>query len=260
MKKQSFAAIDCLLSSLHIPLAMAIVAFGLIITGCATAPPPSVGTTGLPNPGVGVTPAAAPMTLPRFLGVDSVTRSVHRVVYRSRLRVANYLPILEPLPPSAAPVAVGDPCCLESPSPAVATAAAIQQAEAATPAKVNALGFLSTLDMCRNPQVEEAFLAAMDDPSENVRLAAIQGVINATENCGASCNSCQGCCTPAIQQRLQRMAYDLDEKGCVCEPSPKVRRLARIAACRCQPTEVIAVPSTPEELPAPEVLKLSQQP
>jgi hypothetical protein len=234
-----------------------------LLAGCAVGPPPAAGPLGSVPLAGGSVPAVAatsPMTLPRYLGVESVAMGVRRVVYRSRLRAASYFPILQPLPPAAAPVAIGDPCCLQSASPAVATAAAIQQADAAAPAKVNAIGYLATMDICKNPQIEEAFLAAMDDPSECVRVAAVQGIIDATERCGVACNQCSGCCTSAIRQRLMHLAYDVDDNGCSCEPSPKVRRLARIAACRCNPTHSSATPSMPEELPSPAVLEMSVAP
>ena len=235
----------------------------LLLSGCVIGPPPSVGPIGGISSAPGTIPgatAATPMTLPRYLGLESVATGVRRVLYRSRLRVATYVPILQPLPPAAAPVAIADPCCLQSASPAVATAAAIQQAEAAAPAKVNAIGFLSSIDICKNPNVEEAFLAAMDDSSESVRAAAVQGILDATEQCGTSCGQCNGCCTPAIRERLTKLAYDVDDNGCMCEKSPKVRRLARIASCRCNPMQTSTSPPVPEELPSPALIELSNTP
>ena len=108
--------------------------------------------------------------------------------------------------------------------------------------------------------VEEAFLAAMDDASECVRIAAVQGIIDATERCGICGNGCVGCCTLAIQSRLQYLAYATDENGCWCKPSPKVRRLARIACCRCSPVQGSATAFIPEEIPSPAVVELSRAP
>ena len=171
------------------------------------------------------------------------------------------LPILTPLPASAAPIALGDPSCLDSPAPAVATAAAIQQAEAAAPGKVKALAYLATLNSCKNPPVEEAFLAAMEDPSDSVRIAAVQGIIDINVRCGGcrSCgNGCGGCCTPAIQSKLHKLAFGTDEMGCWCESNPKVRRLARIGFCNCNSTgEPISQPR-PEEMPAEWVQEMSR--
>ncbi len=235
-----------------------------LITGCAVKPPPSVGNFGLAGgTGVSATTASPPMTLPRFLGVESVATGFHRVVYRSRLRASTLLPILAPLPASASPVAVCDPSCLESPAPAVATAAALQLAEAAAPGKAKAMAYLATLDSCRNPQIEEAFLAAMDDPSDSVRIAAVQGVIDMNTRCGGcrTCGyGCAGCCTPAIQSKLLKLAFETNEMGCWCEHNPKVRRLARVGSCKCKTVVDPTTASIPEELPASWVLELSRTP
>ena len=234
----------------------------VFVSGCAVTPPPAAPfAPGLPSAvSPAVPPVASPMTLPRFLGVESLFVGARRVIYRSRVRMSTLLPILHPLPAAGAPVALGDPCCLESPAPAVAAAASIQQAEAAAPAKVQAIGYLATMDLCKNPQVEEAFLAAMDDPSESVRIAAVQGIIDATERCGDCASGCNGCCTSALQQKLWKLAHDVNDQGCWCESSPKVRRLARIASCRCQPVEPLHLGEVPEELPSPLVLEQAKLP
>jgi hypothetical protein len=72
-------------------------------SGCAISPPPAA-----------VPATVQPMTLPRYLGVDGVASGFRRVVYRSRLRMSTYLPILEPLPAAAIPAAIGDPACARS--------------------------------------------------------------------------------------------------------------------------------------------------
>ncbi len=200
------------------------------------------------------------MTLPRFYGSRNCVYRARRVIYRSRVRLSTYLPILHPHPAAGAPVALGDPSCLESPAPAVAAAASIQQAEAAAPAKVQAIAYLATMDLCKNPQVEEAFLAAMEDPSESVRLAAVQGIIDATERCGQCNSGCNGCCTTALQQKLWKLAHDVDDRGCWCESSPKVRRLARIASCRCQPIDASNFEPVPEEYPSQLVIDQAKLP
>ncbi|MEQ1829390.1 MAG: hypothetical protein ABL921_25725 [Pirellula sp.] len=223
------------------------------IMGCAVAPPPmlqipSAPMGSIPAGAQGIAPAA-PMTLPHYLGIESVASGFRRVVYRSRVRVGSVLPVVAPRPAAAAPVAISDPSCLQSPAPAVAAAASIQQAEASAPAKVQALAFLATQNMCRNPQVEEAFLAAMDDPSDCVRVAAVQGVIDSRQKCGCcGADRCRNCCTPAVQTKVQQLAYATDNQGCPCEPNAKVRRLARLAACSCHP-EVPESPQSPEEFP-----------
>lgn len=240
---------------------IAAIALPWMICGCAVAPPSQSGIGGAltPNGIANPVPTASPMTLPRYLGVESVALGARRIVYRSRVRMSTVLPFVAPQPAAAAPVAICDPACVQSPAPAVATAAAIQQAEATAPAKVQALGFLANQNMCRNPQVEEAFLAAMDDPSETVRIAAVEGILQSLESCGCN-HSCQSCCTAAIQSKLQHLAYSMDERGCWCESSPKVRRLARRAACTCQPSHVELPMSESAEVPAPEVMELSRRP
>ena len=234
---------------------------GLLSAGCATAPPAAVGASA-------TAAQAAPMTLPRYLGVDTLAHGVRRTVYRSRLRVSHYVPALEPGPAAAAPIALSDPACLASPAPAVAVAASMQQADAAAPAKVKALEYLATIDCSRNPQVEEALLAALGDPTDSVRLAATKAISTGMDRCngcgsrglcGSTCNRCgtccTGCCTQAIHAQLNRLAYDKDDKGCHVEPNPSVRRLARLALARC-PNPIVAQPAAiPEEMPAPEVLQ-----
>ncbi|MFO0921555.1 MAG: hypothetical protein U0905_03600 [Pirellulales bacterium] len=222
----------------------------LCISGCAVAPPVATPTA----PGV-----APPMTLPRYLGVNSVAHGMHRVIYRSRLRLSTYIPALEPAPAAAAPMALGDPACLQSPAPAVAAAASIQQAEAAAPAKVKALAYLATIDCSRNPQVEEAILAALDDPSDSVRIAAIQAVVDGASHCGPCASGCGGCCTPAIRSKLMRMATETLPNGCFFEPNAKARRLARIAMEQCGPSTQIATLG-PEEVPPAAVVEWTLQP
>jgi hypothetical protein len=174
--------------------------------------------------------------------------------------MSSMLPFLEPRPSAAAPMAIADPCCVDSPSPAVATAASIQLAEAAAPAKIKALGYLATMDCGRNPQVEEAIVAAMDDSSESVRLAAVQAVVTASERCGRCACQCGGCCTVSIHNKLMHLAFSKDETGCWCEPSAKVRRMARIAMGNCQPREVVNSNEVPLEMPSPQAIEMAQMP
>ncbi len=222
----------------------------IFASGCAVTPPVAPHATSV----------AEPMTLPRYLGVDTVATGLRRVVYRGRLRISGVLPMFEPQATAAAPVALCDPSCLASPAPAVAAAAAKQQAEASAPVKVKALAYLATLNNCGEPQIEEAFLAAFDDPSESVRVAAVQGIIDMNGRCGECAKGCSGCCTPAISSKLQQLAFATDSQGCWCEPSAKVRRLARIGTCQCNVTAETAITSLPQEFPATSVVELSRMP
>ncbi len=133
--------------------------------------------------------------------------------------------------------AIGDPAKLQSPSPAVATAAAVQLAAADAPVKAAALAYLATLGCSSQPGTEEALLAGLDDVSPDVRAAAAQAVAASQKSpgsLGCQCNcSCSGCCTPAIRAKLTHMAYEQDHTGCYCEPSSKVRRLCRLALAAC---------------------------
>ena len=247
------------------------IAWFVTLVGCAAAPaplppapaPPPVGAPTI----IAVAPPAAPaMTLPKFLGLDSIARGVGGGVRYIRLRVAERFPALQPTA-SAAPKAIGDPANLASPSPAVASAAAIQQAAADAPAKAKALGFLATLDCSQHPQVEEAYLAGLDDLSEEVRAAAAQAIIDSQRQCAGGCKSCNSsggcgqtcneCCTPAIRAKLTCMAYEMKGPNCYCEPSPRVRRLCRLALCSCGGA-VETVNDVPLELPPAAIIELVQ--
>lgn len=229
---------------------MATISMVALVVGCAAAPvaPPVAGS------------AVEPMTLPRYLGVTSVMRSAHTTIYRSRLRLARHLPILEPASPSAVPLALADPAALQSPAPAVAAAASIQQAEASAPGKIAALSYLAKLDCSQHPQVEEALLASLSDPIDSVRIAALHAILSGQQRCGGNaCNECGGncsggCCTPAIHARLVAISSEQNGQGCWCEPNATARRLARQALSNCHP--VSPVPNIqPEEIPPLEVIQ-----
>lgn len=236
------------------------------VVGCAS----SSHRSGLVSPhtiassaGIG---GPVPMTLPHFLGIDTASNKVCGMIHRGRLFLSPMIPILEPGPPVAMPLAMGDPANLQSPSPAVAAAASIQQAEAAAPGKIKALRYLSTMDCSRNPQVEEAFLAGLDDCSDSVRIAAVESIIDSNKRCQScsttckSCSTCGGCCTPAIFARLNHLAYSVDEKNCWSEPNSKVRRLARIALSHCNSPEMPAQQPMPLEMPSPATIELLHAP
>lgn len=229
---------------------------GSALLGCAMTPaPPPVAAIPGAAPIAVAAPAAPPMTLPRFLGLDVLGRATVGGVRRVRVRLASRWPVLQPTAQNA-PKPIGDPTNLASPSPAVASAAAIQQASADAPAKAQALAFLGTLDCSQHPQTEEAFLAGLDDIAPTVRAAAAQAIINSQQTCG-SCNcGCNGCCTLAIREKLRCLAYEKDDTGCFCEPDPRVRRLSRLALDACGCTTMAFTVEQPEELPPPEIYEL----
>ena len=232
------------------------------LSGCVISPPAPVNAV-----------PAAPMTLPRYLGLHTAWGGVRNLTYRTRLRVSHYIPALEPQPAAAAPMALGDPACLASPSPAVAAAAEHQNAAAAAPAKMKAVAYLVASAPCSDPSVEIAILAALDDASESVRIATLEALLEANKSCctsncrqtkaGPRCVACQsncgGCCTPAISQKIYQMGYEFDEKGCPLEPSPKARRLARLASQGCPPLNIQVEILQPEETTPPEAISAARQ-
>jgi hypothetical protein len=226
------------------------------------APFPTPGTAGGAAPTVvAVVPASSPpLTLPQYLGLDALGRGVVGGVCLARLKIATHWPALQPSAKHA-PRAIGDPANLQSPSPAVATAAAAQQAAAEAPAKVAALGYLAKLGCAQVPGSEEAFLAGLDDAAEEVRAAAAQAVAASQRkpgsiSCECSC-ACAGCCTPAIRAKLTQLAYEQSRPGCYSEPSPRVRRQCRLALAACG-GEIWEVAETPEEIPPAASLQAIQ--
>lgn len=228
----------------------------LLASGCAVTPAPV-----LPDPNA---PSVAPvppqrMNLPQFLGLDVALSASVCAAQKTRALVAKRWPALQ-APARHETTPVGDPEKLKSPSPTVAGAAAIQQAKAAAPAKMQALAYLATLDCGTYPQVEEAYLAALDDIDSAVRVAAIESLLASVENCAGCGNSCTSCCTIPLRQKLTKLAYEQKDNGCFCEPVPKVRRLARLALSGCGGPAVAMPPAQPEELPNPSVVRMIQEP
>lgn len=200
---------------------------------------------------------AKPMTLPRFLGVDVVCRRTVLLGQVIRERAAVVVPALEPRPLA---LPLSHPANADSPSPAVAGAHKAKKAKAAKAAKVKAVGVLASLDCSADPHVEEGILAALDDVSADVRVAAVEAVLASTRGCECGCG---GCCSDAIRIKLTHMVFDKTGPNCWCEPSGKARRLARLALdacggpleddCGCvngMPVEII-----PAEAPAPAIIE-----
>jgi hypothetical protein len=246
--------------SLTASLVVMIIAIVGSVSGCASMPPSTPAGNAVPGlvaalPGEAIHARPAPMTLPQFLGVNTVVKGCSCLVYRARVRLTPMLPMLEPRPISP-PLALGHPSNLSSPSPAVATAATIQQSEAEAPAKVSALAFLANYSCSQNPQVEESLLAGMDDLSPNVRAAAVQAVIDGSHQCsGQRCGSCRGCCTIAVRERLAALAYQRDASGCYLETDSRVRRLARVALQSCGGHTQELPQETPQEFPPQEIIE-----
>ncbi|MEX1041300.1 MAG: hypothetical protein WDZ51_11745 [Pirellulaceae bacterium] len=155
-------------------------------------------------------------------------------------------PGLEKKPPL---LAIANPLNLESPNPAIKAAAEIKAEEDLSRQKVKALKYLGTLGCgCydKEGKVEAAFLAGLDDCNEDVRKAAVEAIQEVTGGvCDGGCNN--NCCTKAIQERLQDMAYG-ETEGCWHEPSAEIRQMAMAALTACPPIEVPA-----ETIPQREV-------
>ncbi|MCG8653140.1 MAG: hypothetical protein MI861_25090 [Pirellulales bacterium] len=198
----------------------------------------------------------APMTLPRYLGIDVVVRRTVLFGHLVREKVAAVVPALEPKPLS---LPLSHPANSESPSPAVAGAHKAKQAKAAEAAKIKAVAVLAGEDCASNPHVEEGLLAALDDVSAEVRIAAIEAVLRSRRGCGLQCNGCSsGCCSPSIRAKLTTMVFEQTGPNCWLEPSSKARRLARLALDACGgPLHVEPGPAeseVPIELPPPEIV------
>jgi hypothetical protein len=141
-----------------------------------------------------------------------------------------------------------DPANLSDSAPATVQAAAdIAAQEAQAAQKIAALRFLATIG-CRGcyEGVEEAFIAGLEDCTEEVRYEAAKAIRDTTTNHCQMCNS-DKCCSEKIQQKLREMAYETDDSGCPKEPSDRVRRQARLALAECGPA-----PAAPQPAPPPE--------
>jgi hypothetical protein len=204
----------------------------------------------------------SPMTLPRFLGIDTIGRRAFRKTVLlgqiTREKAASIVPALEPKPLS---LPLSHPASAASPSPAVAAAHKVKKAKVVKAAKIKAMAVLAGEDCVANPYVEEGILAALDDVSADVRIAAVEAVIASRSGCDPGCS---GCCSDPIRRKLTRMVFEKTGPCCWDEPSSKARRLARLAldacggplasdSCGCLPgTNPLDYPI---ETPSPEVIQ-----
>jgi hypothetical protein len=204
---------------------------------------------------VPVAPAAAYPNVFDLLGVEALHAKVTPLLKDKCVHLAQFFPFLQT---HALKTPIMDPANLLSASPAIAGAAAVAAAQAAAPQKIAAIKYLATVGCGCYPEVEKAFLAALADCTEEVRFEAAHAIRYAAEN---PCQPCclQGCCTPAIRELLYKIAYGYTEKCCAFEPSPRVRRAARLALCACGPGPLIGLdeledPGLPLEGPPEELL------
>lgn len=126
----------------------------------------------------------------------------------------------------------------------------IKQEEDAAPQKIAALRYLATIG-CAGcyPGVEEAFIASMEDCTEEVRFEAILAIRHTT-TCPCECCGKSSCCSEKIQKKLRELAFDTDDSGRPKESSERVRRQARLALAQCGPPVSEA---KPVEEPKPQV-------
>jgi len=205
---------------------------------------------------VAIAPPAPPAySIWDFLGVPQMM-AIHGpdLQFKSNLFHSIFSDLLSafpPIEPPPAPLPLTDPAnSAEDASPANQAAASVKKQEDAANQKIKALKYLATIGCQKGyPEIEEAFLSALDDPTEKVRYTAVRALRDVAGSPCEACKSGGSCCTPAIIKKLYSLGYDTDEKGCPIEPSADVRREARLALDRCggdvpapPPTEIIEGP------------------
>ena len=195
---------------------------------------PAVAAAAAPA-GLGATAAVAPRaSIWSFLGVPQTARGLRTLRSRVVNRRGNF-PGLERKPPVLPLTA---PENLESPNPAIKTAAEIKGAEDMKAQKIKAIKYLASLGCgCydKDGKITDALLAATDDCTPDVRLAAIEAVEdNVNKSCCKSCGT-TSCCNEKISKRLSEMAYERDDDGCPVETSAEIRRAAARVFKKCCP-------------------------
>lgn len=199
-------------------------------------------------------PAKAPPSLLDFLGIPQIM-AAHQAnhakksafLYSILGNLINAFPPFEPPPP---PTSLTDPANAGPDAPPASQAAAsVKAQEDAADQKIKALNYLATIGCTKGyPEIEEAFVSALDDPTERVRYTAVRALRDVAGSPCEACKSGGSCCTPAILRKLDRLANEMDEFGCPVEPSARVRREARLAMNRCGGN----VPAeSPEEIEGP---------
>lgn len=235
----------------------------LAIPGCAALPPaapaaalPTSAQAGATTIVAVASPAQATMTLPEFLGLKGLTQGVGGITRRVRNRLGSRFPGLEAKPPIRS---ITDPANMsDDASPAVKAAAEAKAEEDAAPQKAKAIRYLASLGCGKcYPDTEDAFLAALDDCNETIRLETVKGL---RKSAGDACQCCRqnSCCSAKLIKKLSQLAYERDDSGCYLEPSPTVRRYARlvIRGCGGPPAEESQEPPSegpPSETPSTDL-------
>jgi hypothetical protein len=235
----------------------------MALAGCATAPPAPVppatsaadllkAATAGDTTAVAITAPSSPHpTLPEFLGIPQCCAAMARCCTLTQSNLAFCFPSLAGLLDGVPPVLpLTDPANLSDSAPAsVQKAAEIKAQEDQAAQKIAALRYLATIG-CGGcyPSVEDAFLASLEDCTEEVRYEAVKAIRDTTTRNCQFCNKA-GCCSEKIQKKLREMAMETDDSGCPKEPSDRVRRQARMALAECGPPAPVP---TPEPEPVPE--------
>jgi hypothetical protein len=217
---------------------------------------PVAAPVAVPAAAVPAAPAAAAYpNIFDLLGVEALHAKVTPLLKDKLAHLGQFFPFLQT---HGLKTPLMDPANLLSASPAIAGAAAVAAAQAAAPQKIQAITYLATVGCGCYPEVEKAFLAALADCTEEVRFEAAHAIRYAADN---PCRPCclDGCCTPAIRELHYKIAYGYTEKCCPYEPSPRVRRAARLALCACGSGPLIGLdeledPGLPLEGPPEELL------
>ncbi len=231
-------------------VAAVLLVFLVPFAGCATAP---AVPAGLPN----AIPHRPP-TLWTFLGVDCVFKYLNCKHERCVAKLGQTFPDLEPTLPLLLNTS---PEAATSPSVAIQNTAHVLAEEQLAPQKIKAVKAAAQVGSAAYPQVEEALLAGLDDRNAKVRLATVKAILSTAGN--QRCDDCDrsGNCTPAIRRKLWELGYGIDPDGCPLEPSPPVRRVARLALNSCGgPVPEPPPEPQPRELPPPEVLEAAESP
>lgn len=201
-------------------------------------------------------------TLWRFLGIPQGYRRVRDGLTNRR---GNH-PALERKPPLKS---IADPANLESDVPAIKAAAEVKQAEDLKKQKIKAIKYLAKMGCgCydKDGKISGALADAMDDCTEEVRMAAVKAIQEAAQ--GGQCNRCgsRSCCKEKVVLQLARLAYERDEHGCWVEPSAEVRQAAAEALATCCPgqgpvEEILqGKPESPEGPEAPSDIEGPEAP
>lgn len=167
-------------------------------------------------------------TLWNFLGIP---QAVNKIVDGTVNRRGNF-PRLERKPPR---LGIADPKNLASKVPVLKKAAEIKAAEDLAPQKIKAIKYLAKMGCSEcYGGVQEALMAAMEDCTEKVRLAAIEAISDVSrrqcESCSKTC-----CCSEEVSMLLAKIAYEKDDKCCWFEPAERVREAAAEALRACCP-------------------------